>query len=57
MSVTDNYFLNYHELVLNRISPTDRTVSPPNQLKPFTKKAARGEMNACTRAAALILAG
>ena len=55
----DNYFINYHELVLARIS-RGQTQLYPHQVEALLaiyQKAARGEMNGSYREAALILAG
>lgn len=59
ISVADNYFLNYHELVLDRIlsGRTNLYSHQSEALLAIYQKACQGEMNAHPRAAALILAG
>jgi len=59
MSVIDNYFLNYHELVLNRIlsGQTGLYQYQTEALLAIYQKAARGEMSDHPRQAALVLAG
>jgi len=59
MSVADNYFLRYHELVLNRILSGQTKLYRHQQeaLLAVYQKARRGEMDADFRQAALILAG
>ena len=59
MSMADNYFLNYHELVLARIT-SGQTELYPHQVQALLaiyQKACRGEMSGSYRQAALILAG
>ena len=56
---TDNYFLNYHELVLSRLT-SGRTKLYPHQVQALLaiyQKASKGEMDGSYRQAALILAG
>lgn len=58
-TTSDNYFLNYHELVLARIV-RGQTQLYPHQVEALLaiyQKAARGEMDGSYRQAALILAG
>jgi hypothetical protein len=58
-SRADNYFLNYHELVLARIT-RGQTKLYPHQVQALYaiyQKAARGQMDGSYRQAALILAG
>lgn len=58
-SRADNYFLNYHELVLARIT-RGQTKLYPHQVEALLaiyQKACRGEMDGSYRQAALILAG
>lgn len=59
MSDSDNYFLKYHSLVLNRILQGQTELYPHQQeaLLAIYQKACRGEMDAPEREAALILAG
>lgn len=59
MSDSDNYFLNYHSLVLNRILQGQTELYPHQQeaLLAIYQKACRGDMDAPQREAALILAG
>ena len=59
MSDSDNYFLKYHSLVLNRILQGQTELYPHQQtaLLAIYQKACRGEMDARGREAALILAG
>ena len=59
MSVADNYFLRYHQLVLNRILSGQTQLYRHQQeaLLAIYQKAARGEMDGSYRQAALILAG
>jgi hypothetical protein len=59
MSDSDNYFLKYHSLVLNRILQGQTELYPHQQaaLLAIYQKACRGEMDAHGREAALILAG
>ena len=59
MSDSDNYFLKYHSLVLNRILQGQTGLYPHQQeaLLAIYQKACRGEMDAPEREAALILAG
>ena len=59
MSDSDNYFLKYHLLVLNRILQGQTGLYPHQQeaLLAIYQKACRGEMDAGEREAALILAG
>lgn len=57
--MADNYFLNYHELVLARIT-SGQTQLYPHQVQALLaiyQKACRGEMSGSYRQAALILAG
>ena len=57
--VTENYFLHYHPLVLNRILAGQTKLYPHQQqaLLAIYQKASQGEMDAPNRNAALILAG
>ncbi|WP_250126430.1 DEAD/DEAH box helicase family protein [Chroococcidiopsis sp. CCMEE 29] len=58
-STVDNYFLNYHQLVLARIT-SRQTKLYPHQIEALLaiyQKACRGEMDGSYRQAALILAG
>jgi len=58
-STVDNYFLNYHQLVLARIT-SGQTKLYPHQIEALIaiyQKACRGEMDGSYRQAALILAG
>lgn len=59
MSDSDNYFLKYHSLVLNRILQGQTGLYPHQQqaLLAIYQKACRGEMDGNDREAALILAG
>lgn len=59
MSDSDNYFLKYHSLVLNRIlqGQTELYLHQQEALLAIYQKASRGEMDAGDREAALILAG
>lgn len=59
MSVDENYFLKYHELVLTRMfsGQTGLYRHQIEALLAIYQKASRGEMNAHPRIAALILAG
>ncbi|HEY9905363.1 MAG TPA: DEAD/DEAH box helicase family protein [Candidatus Sericytochromatia bacterium] len=59
MSATENYFLKYHSLVLNRILQGQTELYPHQQqaLLAIYQKACRSEMDAPEREAALILAG
>ena len=59
MSDSDNYFLKYHSLVLNRILQGQTELYPHQQqaILAIYQKACRGEMDAIRREAALILAG
>ncbi len=58
-SASDNYFLNYHQLVLARIT-SGQTQLYPHQVEALLslyQKACKGEMDGTYRSAALILAG
>ncbi|MBW4640116.1 MAG: DEAD/DEAH box helicase family protein [Gloeocapsa sp. UFS-A4-WI-NPMV-4B04] len=58
-STVDNYFLNYHELVLARIT-SGQTKLYPHQIQALLaiyQKACKGELDGSYRQAALILAG
>lgn len=58
-SASDNYFLNYHQLVLARIT-SGQTQLYPHQVEALLslyQKACKGEMDGSYRSAALILAG
>lgn len=57
--MSDNYFLNYHQLVLNRIlsGHTGLYQHQTEALLAIYQKACRGEMDGHSRQAALILAG
>lgn len=59
MSVAENHFLNYHELVLNRIFSGQSGLyrHQTEALLAIYQKACRGEMDGSYRQAALILAG
>ncbi|MBD2126067.1 DEAD/DEAH box helicase family protein [Microcoleus sp. ZQ-A2] len=59
MPDSDNYFLQYHSLVLNRLLQGQTGLYPHQQeaLLAIYQKACRGEMDASPREAALILAG
>jgi ATP-dependent helicase YprA (DUF1998 family) len=58
-AMNDNYFLNYHDLVLARIT-SGKTKLYPHQVEALLaiyQKACRGELDGSYRQAALILAG
>ena len=58
-NTSDNYFLNYHELVLARLT-SGQTKLYPHQVEALLaiyQKACLGEMDGSYRQAALILAG
>jgi len=59
MAATDNYFLNYHQLVLNQLlsGQTGLYQHQVEAVLAIYQKAMRGEMNAQPRQAALVLAG
>lgn len=59
MSVADNYFQRYHQLVLNRIlsGQTELYAHQQEALLAIYQKACKGEMDGSYRQAALILAG
>jgi ATP-dependent helicase YprA (DUF1998 family) len=58
-AMNDNYFLNYHDMVLARIT-SGQTKLYPHQVEALLaiyQKACRGELEGSYRQAALILAG